>query len=79
MAAFFNDIQYFPDFLPFCKKAYLVKDCGRNSKVGYAVLDFPVISKREAFFQGSAYNRLNHTKEIVFYCRSIHDKPHLQA
>jgi hypothetical protein len=34
------------DFLPYCEKSDLLKDLGRNSKVGYAVLNLPFIARR---------------------------------
>ena len=42
------------------------------------ILNFPIVAKREAYFEGKAYFRLKTKKDIFLYTRSIHDKPELQ-
>lgn len=46
IASVLNEVSYLTDFLPYCEKSTLIKDCARNSKVGYVILNFPIVAKR---------------------------------
>lgn len=64
--------------MPFMIKSEQVKQLSRNCKIGHVVNDFPILSKREAFFQGIGYDRIQHDNSIFFYTRSIHNRKDLQ-
>ena len=46
-------------------------------KIGNFIVDIPVLSSREAFFQGIGYDRLKTNGTIFLYTRSIHNRPDL--
>lgn len=50
----------------------------RNCRIGYAQSHFPILSVREAFFQGIGYNRLHHNNTLFLYTRSLHNRPDIQ-
>lgn len=66
------------DFMPFMEKSKEVKEVSRNCKIGHIVNDFPIISKREAFFQGLGYDRMKHNNSILLFSRSLHNRLDLQ-
>lgn len=49
----------------------------RNCRIGYTQNNIPIISVREAFFQGIGYNRLAKRKRLFLFTRSIHNRPDL--
>jgi hypothetical protein len=46
-------------------------------KIGNFIVDIPILSSREAFFQGIGYDRLKTNGTILLYIRSIHNQPQL--
>ena len=73
-----TEVPFYNEVFPYCESSTLLRNPSRNSKIGHVVMNFPLITRRQAYFQGSAYFRFNHSKDIFVYTRSIHDKPHLQ-
>lgn len=47
----------------------------KASKIGYACMDVPMLSKRECYFYGSGYNLLDETGSIPLVSKSIHSDP----
>jgi hypothetical protein len=54
--------EHYHAFLPFIVKSEELKVVRRNCKLGTIEMGFPIISNREAYFQGILYNRLNSKK-----------------
>ena len=54
------------------------KIVSRNCRIGHSINNFPILSKREAFFQGIGYDRMDHNKTVILYSRSLNDRPDLQ-
>jgi len=55
------------------------KTISRNSKIGHTINNLPIISKREAFFLGVGYDRLEYNNTVMLYTRSFTDDLKLQA
>lgn len=53
------------------------KILARNMKIGNFVVDVPVLSSREAFYQGVGYDRLGTNGTVFLFIRSIHNDPDL--
>ncbi|KAL4461803.1 hypothetical protein ABPG72_017067 [Tetrahymena utriculariae] len=70
-----NEFEYFKDYVPFVEEGKLVKDIRRASKVGYACMDVPMVSKRECYFYGTGYNLLDEIGSIPLVSKSIHSDP----
>jgi len=66
------------DFMPFMVHSKEVKTIARNNKIGHVISDFPILSQREAFFQGMGYDRVGHNKTILLCSRSLHNRKDLQ-
>ena len=66
------------DFMPFMEYSKLEKVVSRNCRVAHCINNFPLITKRQSFFQGIGYNRMNHNKSIFMYTRSLHERKDLQ-
>lgn len=64
--------------MPFMKVSRTEKVLGRNSRIGYSVNDFPILDKREAFYQGIGYDRVSHNGTIFAFSRTLHNRPDLQ-
>ncbi len=71
-------MDLYEDFIPFNKVSRQEKIFSRNCRIGYNLNNYPFIAKREAFFQGIGYNRLDDTNELFLFTRSIHNNPDLQ-
>jgi hypothetical protein len=69
------EIDLMKKFMPFMKISRTEKMLGRNSRLGYAVNEFPILDKREAFFQGIGYDRLSENGTIFLYSRTLHNRP----
>ena len=75
--------QLIPDIIESREEKYFAK----NHKIGYSKFDFPILSIREAVYEGVGYNRLNHNKTIFIYsqylqnpqdlCKKLDYKPRL--
>ena len=65
-------------FMPFMTESKTEKILGRNNRIGYSLNDFPLLTNREAFFQGIGYDRISHNKTILVISRTLHDRPDLQ-
>ena len=65
-------------FMPFMDTSRLEKAVARNCRIAHCINDFPIIAKRESFFQGIGYDRLKHNNTIFMYTRSLHDRQDLQ-
>lgn len=76
-AAVMIEVDLHKKWIPFVVESKLEKQIDRNSIIGHVVNDFPIISKREAFFQGTGYDRLNFNDTIFIFSRSIHSRPDL--
>lgn len=63
--------------MPFMEYSKLVKDVSRNSKIGHCINNFPIIDKRESYFQGLGYDRLDFNNTVFLCTRSIHNNPQL--
>ena len=72
-----NEVDLHKEFIPFLVSSEEVKRIGRNSIIGHVISDFPILSQREAFFQGAGYDRLETNDTIFVYTRSIHNRPEL--
>lgn len=70
-----NEVDLHKRFIPFVVYSKEVKALGRNSKIGHIMIEIPFLSRREAFFQGAGYNRLDTNDTIFVFTRSIHDRP----
>lgn len=70
-----NEVDLHKKFIPFLVFSKEVKTLGRNSKIGHVISDFPFLSRREAFFQGAGYDRLDTNDTIFVFTRSIHNRP----
>ncbi len=73
-----NEFDLMKDFMPFMEHSREVKEISRNCKIGHIVNKFPILSKREAFFQGIGYDRMQHDSTILLYSRSLHNRADLQ-
>lgn len=67
-----NEFRYFKDYVPFTKEGWLVKDIRKATKVGYALMDVPMVSKRECYFYGAGFNLLDEFGTIPLISKSIH-------
>lgn len=67
LAAVLTEVDLFYKFVPFMKSSKELKVCARNAKIGHCINDFPLLSKREAFFFGIGYDRLDHNGSIFIY------------
>jgi len=68
-------MDFYDQLIPTITNSKEEKYVDRNHKLGYCVFDFPILSQREAFFEGIGFNRLNHNGTIFMYCQSINDRP----
>ena len=66
-----TQIDLFHKFVPFMEFSKEEKTLGRNSKIGHCINNFPIISKREVFFLGVGYDRLEHNNTVLLYTRSF--------
>ena len=73
-----TEIDLMQEFMPFMAESRTEKIISRNNKLGYCVNDFPILAKREAFFQGVGYDRMNHNQTILLYSRTLDSRPDLQ-
>lgn len=76
--AVITEINLYPKFTPFMVYSKEEKRIARNSKIGHSINEFPILSTREAFFQGIGYNRLDTNNTLFLYTRSVHNRPDLQ-
>lgn len=67
-----NEMEYFKDYLPFIEEGKLLKEVRRATKLGYALMDVPMISKRECYFYGVGFNLLEEYGCIPMVSKSIH-------
>ncbi len=51
----------------------MVQDIRKATKIGYACMDVPMVSKRECYFLGAGYNLLDEIGSIILVSKSIHD------
>lgn len=72
------EIDLHKKFIPFLEISRQEKIINRNCRIGYAVSGVPLLTKREAFFQGLAYDRLQENGTVFMYTRSLHDREDLQ-
>ena len=70
-----GEIDLMDKLIPDVKESREEKYIDRNHKIGYSSYNLPMVSTREAIFEGIGYNRLNHNKSILLYTRSIHNQP----
>ena len=68
-----NEFEYFKDYVPFVDTGKLVLDIRKATKIGYACMDVPMVSKRECYFYGAGYNLLDEIGSIILISKSIHD------
>ena len=73
-----TEIDLMKEFMPFMAESRTEKLIARNNKIGYSMNDFPILAKREAFFQGIGYDRMDHNQTILLYSRTLHSRPDLQ-
>ena len=71
-------MDLYKHFMPFMKVSRQEKIVARNCRIGYTENHIPILSVREAFFQGIGYNRLNYDNTVFLCTRSIHNRPDLQ-
>lgn len=73
------EVEFYKDYTPFLEVSRQEKEVARNCRIGYTLNHMPLFTKRESFFQGIGYSRLNTpSKELFLFTRSIHDKPNIQ-
>ena len=53
-------MDYYKDYTPFLEISREEKEVARNCRIGYTLNHIPFFTKRESFFQGVGYSRLNH-------------------
>ena len=53
-----TEMSLYQKFLPFNELSRHEKNFSRNCKIGYSVNNYPILSKREVYFQGIGYDRL---------------------
>lgn len=71
------ELDLFNKIIPMVEYSKEEKVVARNMKIGNFVVDVPILSSREAFYQGVGYDRLSTNGTIFLYIRSIHNKPDL--
>jgi hypothetical protein len=54
------------------------KSISRNTRIGHTINDLPILSKREVFFLGVGYDRLDYNNTIMLYTRSFTENLELQ-
>lgn len=69
-----SELDFFSELIPDIKVSREEKYIGRNHKIGYCLFDLPILSMREAVFEGVGYNRLEHNNTIFIYSQSIHNR-----
>lgn len=73
-----TQIDLFCKFVPFMKYSKCEKNVARNIKIGHTINDLPIIAKREAFFLGVGYDRLDYNNTVMLYTRSFTEDLELQ-
>ena len=68
----FNELDYHSEYVPFVERCETVKEIRRATKIGYACMNVPMISKRECYFFGAGYNLLDEIGSIALLSKSIH-------
>lgn len=71
------ELDLFNKIIPMVEYSKEERAVARNMKIGNFIVDIPILSSREAFYQGIGYDRLNTNGTIFLYIRSIHNQPHL--
>lgn len=69
-----SELDFFSELIPDIKLSREEKYIQRNHKIGYCLFDLPILSMREAIFEGVGYNRLEHNNTIFIYSQSIHNR-----
>jgi hypothetical protein len=72
-------MDLYKKFIPFMEVSRLEKVVSRNCRVGYSLSNLPLLTRREAFFQGMGYNRLHANNTLFLFTRSIHNRPDIQT
>lgn len=67
-----NEIDLFKEYLPFVGVIKEIKEIRRSTKLAYALMDVPMLSKRECYFYGVGYNLLHEYGSIPLISKSIH-------
>jgi len=70
-----NEMNLAKEYLPFMDEGRMVKEIRRATKVGYALMDVPLISKRECYYYGVGYNLLHEYGSIPLVSKTIHSDP----
>jgi len=71
-------MDLYKEFMPFMKVSKQEKIVDRNCRIGFTENHIPIVSVREAYFQGIGYNRLHKNNTLFLFTRSIHNRPDLQ-
>lgn len=71
-------MDLYNNYVPFVKVSRQEREVARNSRIGYTQMHFPILTVREAFFEGIGYNRLYHDNSLFLFTRSIHNRKDLQ-
>ena len=73
-----TEIDLMKKWMPFMESSSLEKIVSRNCRIGHCINNFPILAKRESFFQGIGYDRMEHNNTVFMYTRSLNSRLDLQ-
>ena len=65
------EVDLYKHLVPFCDKAFTIKQIDLFTKVASTIMYFPFISDRETLFVGEGIDRLNENGTILLQSRTI--------
>jgi hypothetical protein len=67
----FFSSNFYKEWFPFIKESKNIKLVDRATKVGYLLLDIPMVPMREAYVYGLGVDRMDENGDIIIISRTI--------